>query len=145
MTSILFLTLNHKHGKSSPSLLIAGECNLDIYIIKISSVDEDSLRRLFAELTTRCVVLLGRYRCCSCNTFSTARNCDCGTECYNIFYQRKAGRKSVSIRAAKCYRRRCFTERTVADYNNEPRRASGCCTDSTRSSRHETRTWANYL
>jgi hypothetical protein len=45
-------------GKSSLSLSIAGECYLDIYILNISSVDEDSLRGLFAELPARCVVLL---------------------------------------------------------------------------------------
>jgi chaperone BCS1 len=45
-------------GKSSLSLSIAGEFDLDIYILNISSVDEDSLRGLFAELPARCVVLL---------------------------------------------------------------------------------------
>jgi chaperone BCS1 len=45
-------------GKSRLSLSIAGECYLDIYILNISSVDEDSLRGLFAELPARCVVLL---------------------------------------------------------------------------------------
>jgi chaperone BCS1 len=45
-------------GKSSLSLSIAGECDLDVYILSLTDVDDNSLRELFAELPTRCVVLL---------------------------------------------------------------------------------------
>jgi chaperone BCS1 len=45
-------------GKSSLSLLIAGECDLDIYILNLSSVDDDSLDELFNKLPARCVMLL---------------------------------------------------------------------------------------
>jgi chaperone BCS1 len=45
-------------GKSSLSLSIAGECDLDIYILNLSSVDDDSLGELFIELPPRCVILL---------------------------------------------------------------------------------------
>jgi chaperone BCS1 len=45
-------------GKSSLSLLIAGECDLDIYILNLSSVNDDSLDELFNTLPARCIVLL---------------------------------------------------------------------------------------
>jgi mitochondrial chaperone BCS1 len=45
-------------GKSSLSLSIAGDCDLDIYIISVTGLDDNSLRELFAELPARCVVLL---------------------------------------------------------------------------------------
>ncbi|KIN03305.1 hypothetical protein OIDMADRAFT_39687 [Oidiodendron maius Zn] len=45
-------------GKFSLSLLIAGQCDLDIYILSLSSVDDDSLGELFTELPARCVILL---------------------------------------------------------------------------------------
>ncbi len=45
-------------GKSSLSLSIAGACDLDIYILNISSVDDSSLGELFTELPARCVILL---------------------------------------------------------------------------------------
>jgi chaperone BCS1 len=40
------------------SLSIARECDLDIYILNLSSVDEDSLRNLCTELPACCVILL---------------------------------------------------------------------------------------
>jgi chaperone BCS1 len=40
------------------SLLIAGECDLDVYILNLSRVDDDSLDELFNKLPARCVVLL---------------------------------------------------------------------------------------
>ena len=45
-------------GKSSLSLSVAGECDLDIYVLSLSSVDDDSLGELFTELPARCVILL---------------------------------------------------------------------------------------
>lgn len=45
-------------GKSSLSLLIAGECDLDIYILKLSRLDDDLLDELFSALPDRCLVLL---------------------------------------------------------------------------------------
>jgi len=45
-------------GKSSLSLSVAGYFHLDIYILKLASVDEDDLNDLFAELPQRCMVLL---------------------------------------------------------------------------------------
>lgn len=45
-------------GKSSLSLSIAGECDLDIYILNLSSVDKDLLGDLCTELPARCVILL---------------------------------------------------------------------------------------
>jgi mitochondrial chaperone BCS1 len=45
-------------GKSSLSLSIAGCFDLDIYILSISSVKGSSLSALFAELPSRCVLLL---------------------------------------------------------------------------------------
>jgi chaperone BCS1 len=44
--------------KSSLSLLIARACDLDIYILNISSVDDSSLGELFTELPAYCVILL---------------------------------------------------------------------------------------
>jgi chaperone BCS1 len=40
------------------SLSIAGACDLDIYILNISSVDDSSLGALFTELPAHCVILL---------------------------------------------------------------------------------------
>ncbi|KAJ5522898.1 mitochondrial chaperone bcs1 [Penicillium frequentans] len=45
-------------GKSSFSLAIAGELNMDIYVVRVPSVDDESLKCLFAELPAHCVVLL---------------------------------------------------------------------------------------
>lgn len=45
-------------GKSSLSLSIAGGCDLDIYILNISSVDDSSLGELFTKLPAHCVILL---------------------------------------------------------------------------------------
>jgi len=45
-------------GKSSLSLAIAGACDLDIYILNISSLDDSSLGKLFTELPANCVVLV---------------------------------------------------------------------------------------
>ena len=45
-------------GKSSLSLSIAGCFHLDIYILSLSSIREDGLNRLFAELPQHCVILL---------------------------------------------------------------------------------------
>ena len=39
--------------KSSLSLSIAEECDLDVYILSITGVDDNSLRELFAELRVR--------------------------------------------------------------------------------------------
>ncbi|KAH6703028.1 hypothetical protein BKA61DRAFT_438083, partial [Leptodontidium sp. MPI-SDFR-AT-0119] len=40
------------------SLSIAGACDLDIYILNISSLDDSSLGKLFTELPANCVVLV---------------------------------------------------------------------------------------
>jgi chaperone BCS1 len=45
-------------GKSSLSLSIAGQCDLDVYILNISGVNNTSLDELFTELPARCVLLL---------------------------------------------------------------------------------------
>jgi chaperone BCS1 len=45
-------------GKSSLSLAIAGQFDLDIYILNLSSADESSVGCLFSVLPQRCVVLL---------------------------------------------------------------------------------------
>lgn len=45
-------------GKSSFSLSIAGELDLDIYVISIPSVNDQTLKDLFDGLPDRCVVLL---------------------------------------------------------------------------------------
>ncbi|WAO93443.1 Hypothetical protein NCS54_01099100 [Fusarium falciforme] len=45
-------------GKSSFSLSVAGELDMDIYVISIPSVNDRMLKSLFAELPERCVVLL---------------------------------------------------------------------------------------
>jgi chaperone BCS1 len=45
-------------GKSSLSLSIAGECDLDVYILNLAGADDISLSELFAELPPRCVVLI---------------------------------------------------------------------------------------
>jgi chaperone BCS1 len=46
-------------GKSSFSLSIAGELDMDIYVVSIPSTNDQMLRGLFAGLPDRCVVLLG--------------------------------------------------------------------------------------
>jgi hypothetical protein len=53
-------SLNHKHGircgefpTEKDSLLIAGECNRDIYIPNLSSVDDDFPDELFNKLPAR--------------------------------------------------------------------------------------------
>jgi mitochondrial chaperone BCS1 len=46
-------------GKSSLSLSVAGSFGLDIYILSLSSINnEDTLRSLFAKLPSRCIILL---------------------------------------------------------------------------------------
>ncbi|ATY59058.1 mitochondrial chaperone [Cordyceps militaris] len=45
-------------GKSSLSSAIAGEFGMDIYIVNIPGVDDQTLTQLFNELPDRCVVLL---------------------------------------------------------------------------------------
>jgi mitochondrial chaperone BCS1 len=44
--------------KSSFSLSIAGHFGLDIYILSLSAINEANLKSLFAELPSRCVILL---------------------------------------------------------------------------------------
>ncbi|KAJ5288354.1 hypothetical protein PENANT_c105G01098 [Penicillium antarcticum] len=45
-------------GKSSFSFSIAGELGMNIYVVSIPSVDDESLKTLFEELPDTCVVLL---------------------------------------------------------------------------------------
>jgi chaperone BCS1 len=45
-------------GKSSLSLSIAGYFSLDIYILKLSAVNEAILESLFAKLPSYCIILL---------------------------------------------------------------------------------------
>jgi chaperone BCS1 len=45
-------------GKSSFSLSIAGQYELDIYVLNLSGVNDNSLNHLFAELPQQCVILL---------------------------------------------------------------------------------------
>lgn len=45
-------------GKTSFSFSVAGEFDLDLYILNIPSLDDDSLKALFAELPQHCLVLL---------------------------------------------------------------------------------------
>lgn len=45
-------------GKSSFSLSIAGRFKLDIYVLNLSSVNDSSLNKLFADLPPHCVILL---------------------------------------------------------------------------------------
>ena len=45
-------------GKSSFSFSVAGQFDLDIYILSISSLSDNTLKTLFAELPRHCVVLL---------------------------------------------------------------------------------------
>ncbi|KAM5354953.1 hypothetical protein ACJ41O_001599 [Fusarium nematophilum] len=45
-------------GKSSFSLSIAGELDMDIYVVSIPSTNDQMLKGLFARLPDRCVVLL---------------------------------------------------------------------------------------
>jgi mitochondrial chaperone BCS1 len=45
-------------GKSSLSLSIAGHCDLDLYIVHLSSTNDQCLSQLFEDLPSRCVVLL---------------------------------------------------------------------------------------
>ncbi|KAH8706865.1 BCS1 N terminal-domain-containing protein [Phaeosphaeriaceae sp. PMI808] len=45
-------------GKSSFSFSIAGQFDLDIYILNISSLNDNKIKTLFAELPRRCVLLL---------------------------------------------------------------------------------------
>lgn len=45
-------------GKSSFSLSVAEQLNLDLYILNIPTLDNYSLKALFAELSRHCVVLL---------------------------------------------------------------------------------------
>ncbi|EEU33803.1 uncharacterized protein NECHADRAFT_56027 [Fusarium vanettenii 77-13-4] len=45
-------------GKSSFSLLVAGELDMDIYVISIPSVNDGMLKSLFADLPERCIILL---------------------------------------------------------------------------------------
>lgn len=45
-------------GKSSLSHSVAGKFDLDVYILTLSSLNDDNLKALFAELPQQCVVLL---------------------------------------------------------------------------------------
>ncbi|KAH7111260.1 putative mitochondrial chaperone bcs1 [Dendryphion nanum] len=45
-------------GKSSLGLSIAGHFDLDIYVLTMSSLNDESLKALFAELPQHCIVLL---------------------------------------------------------------------------------------
>jgi chaperone BCS1 len=45
-------------GKSSLSLSIAGRFGLDIYILSLSAINEGSLKSLFDNLPSRCIILL---------------------------------------------------------------------------------------
>jgi chaperone BCS1 len=45
-------------GKSSFSLSVAGRFELDIYVLNLSGVNDNSLNHLFAELPRQCVILL---------------------------------------------------------------------------------------
>jgi mitochondrial chaperone BCS1 len=45
-------------GKSSLSLSVVGHFDLDIYILSLSSIDDDCLRTLFAKLPQQCIILL---------------------------------------------------------------------------------------
>lgn len=45
-------------GKSSLSLSIAGSCGLDIYTLNLSTLNDNSLRRLFTKLPEQCVILI---------------------------------------------------------------------------------------
>ncbi|KAH7108769.1 BCS1 N terminal-domain-containing protein [Dendryphion nanum] len=45
-------------GKSSLSLSVAGNFDLDVYILTLSSLNDDNLKALFTELPQQCVVLL---------------------------------------------------------------------------------------
>ncbi|KAJ5981996.1 mitochondrial chaperone bcs1 [Penicillium sp. IBT 35674x] len=45
-------------GKSSFSLAIAGELNMDIYVVRVPGMDDENLKCLFAGLPAHCVVLL---------------------------------------------------------------------------------------
>ncbi|KAH8708411.1 P-loop containing nucleoside triphosphate hydrolase protein [Phaeosphaeriaceae sp. PMI808] len=45
-------------GKSSFTLSVAGQFGLDVYVLTMSSLNDQSLKTLFAELPERCIVLL---------------------------------------------------------------------------------------
>ncbi|EGE08382.1 hypothetical protein TEQG_07492 [Trichophyton equinum CBS 127.97] len=45
-------------GKSSFSLSVAGKFELDIYVLNLSGIDDSRLSSLFANLPSRCVILL---------------------------------------------------------------------------------------
>ncbi|OJD10777.1 hypothetical protein AJ78_08307, partial [Emergomyces pasteurianus Ep9510] len=45
-------------GKSSFSLSVAGRFELDIYVLNLSSIDDNRLSSLFAQLSLHCVILL---------------------------------------------------------------------------------------
>jgi chaperone BCS1 len=45
-------------GKSSFSLSIAGQFDLDVYVLTMSSLNDHNLKALFADLPQHCIVLL---------------------------------------------------------------------------------------
>ncbi|KAI9152387.1 putative mitochondrial chaperone BCS1-B [Paramyrothecium foliicola] len=69
-------------GKSSFSLSVAGELDMDIYVISIPSVNDRMLKSLFAELPERCVVLLEDIDAAgaACSRDSDSEDSDSGTD-----------------------------------------------------------------
>ncbi|RTE68422.1 hypothetical protein BHE90_017199 [Fusarium euwallaceae] len=68
-------------GKSSFSLSVAGELDMDIYVISIPSVNDRMLKSLFADLPERCVVLLEDIDAAgaACSRDSDSKDSDSGT------------------------------------------------------------------
>ncbi|RTE67999.1 hypothetical protein BHE90_017624 [Fusarium euwallaceae] len=69
-------------GKSSFSLSVAGELDMDIYVISIPSVNDRMLKSLFADLPERCVVLLEDIDAAgaACSRDSDSKESDSGTD-----------------------------------------------------------------
>lgn len=89
--------------KSSLSLLIAGACDLDIYILNLSCVDDDLLDGLFNKLPARCVILLKDIDAVNATHSRqrgtmTPRQDDTASSA-----KEKAEGKIVSLRASECY------------------------------------------
>jgi chaperone BCS1 len=76
-------------------LSIAGECDLDVYILSLIGVDDNSLRELFAELPARCVVLLEDIGAATC-THSRQRNVTPRKENGNLGTNKSGGELSLS-------------------------------------------------
>jgi hypothetical protein len=53
-------------GKSSLSLSIDRECDLDVHILRLTGMDDNSMYELFAELPAHCVILLGDIDAATC-------------------------------------------------------------------------------